>query len=123
MSNVIVFVKYNGRWNENNVHTYKESMGILVPMSTSYVGLLEILFEALKLNPEIYMLWIKYIFEVGCIPVKILNDRGVKFYLELKKNELDKTKFPPCVDIIRESMSMPNEGQTYFDLVVIYIVT
>ena len=40
----------------------------------------------------------------------ILNYHRVKFYLELKKKEPDNTKFPLCVDIIRESMSMPNEG-------------
>ena len=123
MSSIIIFVKDNGHWDENNVYPCKESMGILVPMSTSYVGFFEILFETLELNPEIYTSQIKYIFEVGCIPIKILNDRGVKFYLELKKNELDKTKFPLCVDIIRESMGIPNEGQTYYDLVVIYLVT
>ena len=59
---------------------------------------------------------------MGCDLVKILNDHGVKFYLELKKNELDKTKFPFCVDIIRESISMLNEGQTYCNFIVIYIV-
>ena len=62
-------------------------MDILVPMSTSYVSLLEILFETLELNPKMYTLQIKYIFEVGCIPVKFLNDCSVKVYLELKKNE------------------------------------
>ena len=92
-------------------------------MSTLYVGLLEILFEALELNLEMYTLRIKYIFVVGCVPVIILNDRGVKFYLELKNNEPDKTKFPLCVDIIREFMSMPNEDQAYCNPVVIYVVT
>ena len=98
-------------------------MDILVPMSMLYVGLSEILFETLELNPKMYTLRIKYIFEVSCIPIKILNDRGVEFYLELKKNEPDKIKFSLCVDIIRESMGIPNEDQTYCDLVVIYFVT
>ena len=122
MSSVIVFVKYNGHEHENNVYICKESTCILLPMSTSFVGLLEILFETLELNPEMYTLRIKYIFEVGCIPIKILNDRDVKFYFELKQNEPDKTKFPLYVDIIRESMNMPNEVQTYCDLVIIYVV-
>ena len=60
-------------------------MGILIPMSTSYVGLLEILFEALELNLEMYTLCSKYKFEVGYIPVKILNDHSVTFYLEFKE--------------------------------------
>ena len=109
MSSVIVFVTYNGCWHETNVYSCKESMGILVSMNMSYVGLLEILFEALELNPEMYTLRIKYIFKVDYVPVKILNNRGKFFYLELKKNEPDKTKFALSVDIIRESISMPNE--------------
>ena len=51
MSIVIVFVKYNGRWDENNVYIENDSLGVLIPMSTSYADLLEILFEALELNP------------------------------------------------------------------------
>ena len=51
MSIVIVFVKYNGRWDENNVYIANDSLGVLIPMSTSYVDLLKILFEALELNP------------------------------------------------------------------------
>ena len=38
-----------------------------------------------------------------------LNYCDVKFYLELKKNEPDKTKFPFCVDIILEPMTMANQ--------------
>ena len=71
--------------------------------------MLEILCKVLELNPEIYTLQIKYIFEVGCIPINVFNYRGIKFYLKLKKNEPDKTKFPFRVDIISESMSSPNE--------------
>ena len=85
MSSVIIFIKYNGRWDENNVYTCKESIGILVLMSTSYVSLLEILFKVLELNLEMYTLCIKYKFEVDYVPVKILNDRSVTFYLEFKE--------------------------------------
>ena len=65
MSSVIVFVKYIGCWDENNVYICKESIVILVPMSMSYVGLLKILFEALELNLEMYTLWIKTVMTYG----------------------------------------------------------
>ena len=74
MSIVIVFVKYNGPWDENNIYIINDSLGILVLMSTSYVDFLKILFEALDLNPENDALWIKYAFELGCALVKIVND-------------------------------------------------
>ena len=81
MSTIIVFVKYNGPYDENNVCITNNFVGILIPMSTSYVHLLEILFEALKLNPENYVMCIKHTFELGCTTVKIVNDHSVKFYL------------------------------------------
>ena len=59
MSTVIVFIKYNGPQDENNVYIANYSLDILVPMSMSYVDLLEILFEALELNPENYAMCIK----------------------------------------------------------------
>ena len=84
-------------------------MGVLVPMTTSFVSLLEILFEALRLSPINYSMVTNYTFELGYSTVKILNDRDVKFYLELKKNEPDKTKFPLCIDIIRKPY---NDGKS-----------
>ena len=41
---------------------------------------------------------------------KILDDVIVDFYLELKKNEVDKTKFTLCLDINEERISMIVEG-------------
>ena len=79
-------------------------------MSMSYVDLFEILFETLELNLENYAMWIKYAFELGCAPVKIVNDHYVKFYLKLKNNEHDKTKFPLCVGTMGKPMSMTNQG-------------
>ena len=38
--------------------------------------------------------------------MKILNDLSVDFYLKLKKNEVDKTKFSLCLDIAERPMSI-----------------
>ena len=71
-----------------------------------YIGLLNILFKALKLRPGNHIIGIKCIVELRTSPVKILDDLVVDFYLKLKKNEVDKTKFPLCLDITKERMSM-----------------
>ena len=39
-----------------------------------------------------------------------MDDLHVDFYLELKKNEVDKTKFPLYLDIAERPMSMTVEG-------------
>ena len=61
MSTVIVFVKYNGHWGENNIHITNDSLGVLVPVNTLYVDLLEILCEALELNPENYVMHLNWV--------------------------------------------------------------
>ena len=66
---------------------------MLVPSGTTYIGLLNILFKVLKLRPENHTIGIKYVVELGTFPVKILDDIALDFYLELKKNEVDKTIF------------------------------
>ena len=66
MFTVILFVKYNGRSDENNVYIANDSLGVLDPINMSYEDLLEILFEDLELNHENYAMWIKYAFELGC---------------------------------------------------------
>ena len=54
MANVIVFVRYNGRWDQNKVYIDHETMGVLIPSKTMYIGLLNILLKALKLRPKSY---------------------------------------------------------------------
>ena len=83
--NLLVFFKYNGRWNKNNVYIDNESMGVFIPMTTSYVGLLEILFEALGLSLVNHSMVIKYTFEVGCCTVRILNDHDINLFRAKKK--------------------------------------
>ncbi|PON49857.1 hypothetical protein TorRG33x02_315970 [Trema orientale] len=48
----------------------------------------------------------KYVVDARVTPIKTINDRSVKVYMELKKNKVDKSKFPLCIDIIDEQMTM-----------------
>ena len=85
-------------------------MGMLVPSASTYIGLLNILFKALKLRLENHTIGVKYVLELGTSLVKFLDDLVVDFYLKLKKNKVEKTKFPFCLDITEERMSMTVEG-------------
>ncbi|PON73849.1 hypothetical protein PanWU01x14_053990 [Parasponia andersonii] len=87
-------------------------MSVLVRINSSYVSLSEIFYKALELKPKTYTLEINYTYELGILSIKIVNDHVVKFYIDLKNNELAKTKFPLCVDIIREPMTILHEGLT-----------
>ncbi|PON71795.1 hypothetical protein PanWU01x14_069820 [Parasponia andersonii] len=100
MINIKIFVKYNSVSDENYAYTNCQNMSVLVPINSSYVSL-EILYETVELKSKTYTLEANYSYELGILLVKITNDRLVKFYNDLKKNEIDKTKFLLCIDIIR----------------------
>ncbi|CAI9779823.1 unnamed protein product [Fraxinus pennsylvanica] len=104
MDGVPVFVKYNGRWDENNIYVDHEMTGVLVPLGTSYVGLLEILYDALGLGPLSQTIRMKYIAEVGSSPIEISQDRDVFFYLNLKERDAQLNSFPICLEIKNEPM-------------------
>ncbi|KAL2534497.1 zinc finger protein [Abeliophyllum distichum] len=104
MDEVCVFLNYNGRWDENNRYVDNETKEVLVPLGTSYVGLLEILFGALGLGPSSQTIRMKYIAEVGSSPIKILHDRDVLFYLKLKKKDHQIDSYPICLEILNEPM-------------------
>ena len=59
-----MFVRYNSRWDQNNLYVDHETMSVLVLSGTSYIGLLNILFKALKLRPENHTIDIKYVVEL-----------------------------------------------------------
>ena len=85
-------------------------MGVLVPSGIMYIGLLNILFKALKLRSKNHTIGIKYVVELGTSPAKILDDLVVDFYLDPKKYEVDKTELPLCLDYTEKRMSMTVEG-------------
>ncbi|PON95884.1 hypothetical protein TorRG33x02_084070 [Trema orientale] len=94
MGNIGVFLNYNvvGGTIITNIYHMIETKNILVPNRATNVSLLEIMLDALELRPEHYAVEMKFVVNVRFSPVKIINDRDIKVYMELKKNEVDKTK-------------------------------
>lgn len=75
----LIFVKYNGQQDENNIYNNHKSTGILVPSRTTYVDLVEKLFNVLGLRPESLTLHIKYSFDLSSAPVKFLMTLELHF--------------------------------------------
>ncbi|GMN47253.1 hypothetical protein TIFTF001_016425 [Ficus carica] len=73
---VCVFIKYNGYWDGTLRHVGGEIKGILMRLTTTYVGLIE------------------------------LCDADVNFYIQLKKKDVHVlSKFPISIDVLDESVA------------------
>ncbi|GMN47646.1 hypothetical protein TIFTF001_016820 [Ficus carica] len=82
MDEVCVFVKYNGQWDGTLRCVGGEMKGILMPVTATYVGVIE------------------------------LCDADVKFYIQLKKKDVNVlSKFPIIIDVLDKSAAeaMPPE--------------
>ena len=79
ISNVILFVRFTDRPNQNNLYVNHETMSIPIPSGTTYIGLLNIVLKDLKLRPKNHTIIMKYVVELGTTPVKILDDLTIDF--------------------------------------------
>ncbi|XP_050224634.1 uncharacterized protein LOC126674254 [Mercurialis annua] len=97
MENILVFVHYNGRWNQNMEYIDFEPIGIVVNTACDYNNFQEILYKQLQINHMSTLLEIKYQVRSNYPPLKISDNVNLSFYLELKKNESDCMKYPLCI--------------------------
>ncbi|GMN69851.1 hypothetical protein TIFTF001_038896 [Ficus carica] len=112
MDEVCVFVKYNGQWDGILRYVGGEMKGILVPVTATYVGLIELVRSIIGIRGLDKTIVMRYVVEPGMPPVRIQCDADVKFYIQLKKKDVHVlSKFPISIDILDESAAeaMPPE--------------
>ncbi|GMN69703.1 hypothetical protein TIFTF001_038749 [Ficus carica] len=86
--------------------------GILVPEIATYVGLIELVRSAIEIRGPAKIIVMRYGVEPGMPLVRIQCDTDVKFYIQLKKNNVHVLrKFPITIDVFDESAAeaMPPE--------------
>lgn len=105
MAAVSIFIRFNGHWDNFEKYVRGETKGVMVPLNTSYIGLLEMLINVMCLRGQGKSLVLQYCVEVGMTHVRIQNDTDVFFYLQLKKKDVHVlSKFPLCIDFVDESV-------------------
>ncbi|XP_055961863.1 uncharacterized protein LOC126681856 [Mercurialis annua] len=97
MENIMIFVHYNGEWNQNMEYKNFEAMGMLVRKESDYTEFLQILSQQLNMNHMSTCLDIKYQVKSNYPPMKITDNVSLSFYLELKKNTADCMMYPLCI--------------------------
>ncbi|GMN64699.1 hypothetical protein TIFTF001_033761 [Ficus carica] len=112
MDEVCVFVKYNGQWDGTLRYVGGEMKGILVPVTATYVGLNELVRSVIGIRGLYKTIVMKYAVEPGMPPVRTQCNADVKFYIQLKKNDVHVlNKFPISINVLDESAAeaMPPE--------------
>ncbi|GMN47893.1 hypothetical protein TIFTF001_017068 [Ficus carica] len=112
MDEVCVFVKYNGQWDGTLRYVGGEMKGILVPETTTYVGLIELVRSVIGIRGLDQTIVMRYGVEPGMPHVRIQCDAVVKFYIQLKKKDVHVlNKFSITIDVLDESAAkaMPPE--------------
>ncbi|GMN63717.1 hypothetical protein TIFTF001_032786 [Ficus carica] len=104
MDAVCIFVKYNGQWNGTLRYVGGEMKGILVPETSTYVDLFELVRSVIGIRGPDKNIVMRYGVEPGLPLVRIQCDADVKFYIQLKKKDVHVlNKFPVTIDVLDES--------------------
>ncbi|KAL2488920.1 uncharacterized protein Fot_42212 [Forsythia ovata] len=110
MGSVSVLVYYDGDWDE--AHTYNDYLAVLiiVPLECTYVNLVGMIMKELKNDDSEDAITIQYQVLANGPLIWTCNDSSLSFYIHVKKNECDLTKFPLCVDLEKVKGSGDNLG-------------
>ncbi|GMN66674.1 hypothetical protein TIFTF001_035730 [Ficus carica] len=116
MDGVCVFIKYNGRWDGTLRYVGGEMKRILVPITATYVGLIEFVRSVIGIRVLDKTIVMTYGVKLGMPHVRIQCDVDVKFYIQLKKKDVHVlSKFPISIDVLDEFAAEampPEEGES-----------
>ncbi|KAL2496276.1 uncharacterized protein Fot_40033 [Forsythia ovata] len=108
MGSISVLVYFDGKWDSLRASNAYSIVQIVIPVECSYLKLVEIIIKELKKDPSQFAIGIHYQI-TGNGPInEICSDSYVHFYIQIKKNDSDMTKFPLCVEIEKVASSDDN---------------
>ncbi|GMN47955.1 hypothetical protein TIFTF001_017128 [Ficus carica] len=106
MATVCVFIKYNNHWDSTLRYVGGEMKEILVPLTATYVGLIELVMSVIGIKDLDKTIVMRYVVEPGMPLVRIQYDADVNFYIQLNKKDVHVlSKFPISIDVLDESVA------------------
>ncbi|XP_050222827.1 uncharacterized protein LOC126672920 [Mercurialis annua] len=103
MESIPVMIQYKGNWIEANQYADFEVIGVMIPQNSTYLDILHIIAQEIQVNLEKQNIEIKYQVKIQYLPLKISDDSSFRFYLEIKKKEIDFTMYPLCIVVISDT--------------------
>ncbi|XP_050207758.1 uncharacterized protein LOC126657158 [Mercurialis annua] len=110
MESLLVMVQHSGRWVETNRYDEFEVIGLMIPQDSTYLNLLKVISEELKFDLEKQKVEVKYQVKIQYPPLKIIDDSSFKFYLEIKKKELNFTMYPLCIMVSSDTTQLHKQS-------------
>ncbi|KAL2457750.1 uncharacterized protein Fot_56087 [Forsythia ovata] len=108
MGSINVLVYFGGEWDNSRMYSGYSIVGVTIPVDCSYSKLVEIILRELKRDQLECAITIQYQITVNGPPVSVCSDSSLHFFIEVKKNDRDMTKFPLCVEI--ENVALRNDN-------------
>ncbi|GMN44199.1 hypothetical protein TIFTF001_013408 [Ficus carica] len=87
MAAVYVSIKYNGKWDITSIYVDGEMKRIMMPLTATYVGLIELVWSVIELRGQEKTIVMKDTIELGMPSVRIQSDAGIHFYIQPKKKD------------------------------------
>ncbi|XP_050233390.2 uncharacterized protein LOC126681878 [Mercurialis annua] len=103
MESIPVMIQHKGNWIEANQYADFEVIGVMIPQNSTYLDLLHIIAQEIQVNLEKQNIEIKYQVKIQYPALKISDDSSFRFYLEIKKKEIDFTMYPLCIVVISDT--------------------
>ncbi|XP_050222652.2 uncharacterized protein LOC126672738 [Mercurialis annua] len=104
MEFIQVLMQHDGQWTEDGKYTDFKMTGILLEMNCTFNSFIELVYQSLQVQDTETELDIQYLISDDYPPVKIADERSLRFYIQLKKSELNFTRYPICI-ILNKSAS------------------
>ncbi|KAL2463601.1 zinc finger protein [Forsythia ovata] len=98
MRSISVLVYFDGVWDSSRFYDAYSIVGVIIPVDCSYMKLVEIIMRELKKSRLEFAITIQYQIMTNGPLVQVCNS-SLHFYIEIKKDDPNLTKFPLCVNI------------------------
>ncbi|KAM6543462.1 hypothetical protein CsatB_007909 [Cannabis sativa] len=108
METIMCVIQYGGYWTDDNNYQDYTMTGLLIPTKCSLKELVELVKNEINCNTPIEM---NYQLSPGSLPMKIISDNSLLFYIELRKKQLGVSDSPLCITRIEQHAMQLNPQQ------------
>ena len=105
MENLLVFMHYEGQWDDDLQYINFKVTSIQIPKEYIYEKLITAISECLKFEEEKKEIQISYKVKEEYPALKIEDDFSLLFYIELKNKKPECTKYPLCISLQKKNDS------------------
>ncbi|XP_050232912.2 uncharacterized protein LOC126681415 [Mercurialis annua] len=97
MEIIQVLMQHDGQWTEDGKYINFKITGILLEIDCTFESFIELVYQHLQIQETDTQLDIQYLVSDDYPPIKIKDEGSLRFYIQLKRSEMNFTKYPICI--------------------------